>query len=237
MASGESSDSVKKELHRSKSGLRILARLDSQTSPFLLDEPHWIPDNEVFRCQQCDKTFNFTTRKHHCRRCGGIFCDTDVKHKLPLPRLSFVDPVRMCLSCANTTKKENEFFDKHLKVLTSGASFNVQSTTHSGTEERQFQCNLSVASHRYLEFQNSAYTHDNVDIATALKVQVLAVAGDAGGQTVINGITLTYKDFSDKEQVVTLRVRNDSSRKFAVLWIVAMQKAMKMLFEGRSSTK
>lgn len=44
MASGES---VQKELHKSKSGLRILARLESQSSPFLLEEPHWIPDEEV----------------------------------------------------------------------------------------------------------------------------------------------------------------------------------------------
>ena len=38
---------VTKELKKTKSGLRILARLDSHSSPFLLDEPHWIPDNEV----------------------------------------------------------------------------------------------------------------------------------------------------------------------------------------------
>ena len=43
MAAGE----VTKELKKTKSGLRILARLDSHSSPFLLDEPHWIPDNEV----------------------------------------------------------------------------------------------------------------------------------------------------------------------------------------------
>ena len=38
---------VTKELKKTKSGLRILARLDSHSSPFLLDEPHWVPDNEV----------------------------------------------------------------------------------------------------------------------------------------------------------------------------------------------
>ena len=58
--------------------------------------------------------------QHHCRRCGRIYCNKCVNQKLPLPRLSFVDPVRMCSNCANTTIKENEFFDKHLRILTNG---------------------------------------------------------------------------------------------------------------------
>lgn len=36
-----------KELKKTKSGLRQLSRGDSHSSPFLLDEPYWIPDNEV----------------------------------------------------------------------------------------------------------------------------------------------------------------------------------------------
>ena len=60
---------VTKELKKTKSGLRILARLDSHSSPFLLDEPHWIPDNEVcdsnmtvldvFLGFQCSVTLNY----------------------------------------------------------------------------------------------------------------------------------------------------------------------------------
>ena len=60
---------VIKELKKTKSGLRILARLDSHSSPFLLDEPHWIPDNEVcdnkmtvldvFLGYQCSVTSNY----------------------------------------------------------------------------------------------------------------------------------------------------------------------------------
>ena len=37
-----------------------------------------------------------------------------------LPRLNFVDPVRVCEECAVVAKKENEFFDKSLKVLMKG---------------------------------------------------------------------------------------------------------------------
>ena len=37
-----------------------------------------------------------------------------------LPRLSFVDPVRVCEECSHTAKREEDFFEKHLKTLCSG---------------------------------------------------------------------------------------------------------------------
>lgn len=36
-----------KKLVRSKSGLRMVTVDDDETSPFLLMEPPWVPDNEV----------------------------------------------------------------------------------------------------------------------------------------------------------------------------------------------
>ena len=40
--------------------------------------------------------------------------------KVLLQRLNFVDPVRVCEECAVVAKKENEFFDKSIKVLMHG---------------------------------------------------------------------------------------------------------------------
>lgn len=39
--------------------------------------------------------------------------------------MGFVDPVRLCTPCATVTKQEEEFFNTHLKLLFSGATFNV----------------------------------------------------------------------------------------------------------------
>ena len=64
-------------------------------------------------------TFLFILQ-HHCRRCGNVFCGSCCDHKVLLPRLNFVDPVRVCEECAIVAKKENEFFDKHLKILVQG---------------------------------------------------------------------------------------------------------------------
>ncbi|KAK2466324.1 hypothetical protein APHAL10511_001966 [Amanita phalloides] len=35
----------------------------------------WERDEEVSNCRDCKRRFGFLTRKHHCRKCGLIFCD------------------------------------------------------------------------------------------------------------------------------------------------------------------
>ncbi|KAL1139419.1 hypothetical protein AAG570_006403 [Ranatra chinensis] len=115
---------VPKQLIRSKSGLRIVARKESLCSPFIIQEPEWIPDKEISNCMKCRTKFGFTTRKHHCRRCGQIFCNDCCDTRLELPRMCFVDPVRICVNCEPQTKIENTFFEKHVKVLTQGDLYN-----------------------------------------------------------------------------------------------------------------
>ncbi|XP_052751987.1 myotubularin-related protein 3 isoform X3 [Galleria mellonella] len=34
----------------------------------------WLPDSAAPRCQYCSNHFWLARRRHHCRRCGGIFC-------------------------------------------------------------------------------------------------------------------------------------------------------------------
>lgn len=34
----------------------------------------WVSDSVAFRCYLCHCTFTWFNRKHHCRRCGKIFC-------------------------------------------------------------------------------------------------------------------------------------------------------------------
>ncbi|KAF2641850.1 hypothetical protein P280DRAFT_286554 [Massarina eburnea CBS 473.64] len=37
---------------------------------------HWQPDTSAPACSasSCQQSFNWRTRRHHCRKCGGIFC-------------------------------------------------------------------------------------------------------------------------------------------------------------------
>jgi len=66
----------------------------------------WQKDSEVRTCQSCDTEFGVFTRKHHCRQCGGIFCDKCSNYKAVLddPLTDTGAPgkrakVRICIGC------------------------------------------------------------------------------------------------------------------------------------------
>ncbi|XP_072038427.1 RUN and FYVE domain-containing protein 2-like isoform X2 [Amphiura filiformis] len=57
----------------------------------------WADDREITSCQQCEKPFSVARRKHHCRNCGGIYCNPCSDNVMPLP--SSAKPVRVCDNC------------------------------------------------------------------------------------------------------------------------------------------
>lgn len=59
----------------------------------------WMRNEDAPTCMRCSLTFSLTQRKHHCRRCGGVFCSYCSSHKLPLLPLGYITPVRVCDSC------------------------------------------------------------------------------------------------------------------------------------------
>ncbi|CAI9562879.1 unnamed protein product, partial [Staurois parvus] len=59
----------------------------------------WLKDDEATGCKQCKKEFSISRRKHHCRNCGDIFCNTCSSNELSLP--SYPKPVRVCDTCHN----------------------------------------------------------------------------------------------------------------------------------------
>jgi len=70
----------------------------------------WVEDDEVSICQQagCSVKFNLWNRRHHCRRCGNIFCGTHSAYSM----LLFPDGSedwggvwsRVCESCFKDSK-------------------------------------------------------------------------------------------------------------------------------------
>ncbi|XP_051133230.1 uncharacterized protein LOC127252898 isoform X2 [Andrographis paniculata] len=56
----------------------------------------WVVD--ASHCQGCASQFTFINRKHHCRRCGGIFCGVCTQQRMVL-RGQGDSPVRICDPC------------------------------------------------------------------------------------------------------------------------------------------
>ncbi|XP_006632243.1 zinc finger FYVE domain-containing protein 21 isoform X1 [Lepisosteus oculatus] len=235
-----------KKLVRSPSGLRMVPENGAFNSPFALDEPQWVPDKECPRCMQCDAKFDFLTRKHHCRRCGKCFCDKCCSRKVSLPRMCFVDPVRQCAECSLVSQKEMEFYDKQLKVLMNGGTFLVSLGTLGKLET--MVCRLSN-NHRYLFLDGES--HFEVELSRISSIQMLTegfTPGEKdihtytsllesqyiseGGNSRAAGMMLQYKSVGSQE-LQQLRVEVADDKKTASMWLAAMHKAAKLLYESR----
>lgn len=57
---------------------------------------NWVVD--ASHCQGCSSQFTFINRKHHCRRCGGLFCNSCTQQRLYL-RGQGDSAVRICEPC------------------------------------------------------------------------------------------------------------------------------------------
>ncbi|KAI1765283.1 FYVE-domain-containing protein [Hypoxylon sp. FL1150] len=47
--------------------------------------PRWQPDSEVTYCPICHTQFSFFIRKHHCRKCGRVVCNSCSPHRITIP--------------------------------------------------------------------------------------------------------------------------------------------------------
>ncbi|XP_076306456.1 zinc finger FYVE domain-containing protein 21-like isoform X2 [Tachypleus tridentatus] len=183
------SSTAMKYLVKSKSGLRVVCIDESRRSPFELSEPPWIPDEEKQACIKCKTKFDFLTRRHHCRRCGQIFCDNCCGKKLPLPRMCFVDPVRLCAFCAEVTLKENEFYEKHLKTLQNGAKFHVKSSESVLPSQPGLHlCKLS-SDHKELYF-GAKNSLERVELNKIVELKIIRSESEKPGFQ--NGIGVTW---------------------------------------------
>jgi len=61
--------------------------------------PRWRDDQDILSCERCQRGFSSFRRKHHCRNCGGIFCEDCAQEQRTLPLLGYSEPVRICRSC------------------------------------------------------------------------------------------------------------------------------------------
>lgn len=54
--------------------------------------PRWQPDAEVTFCPICRTQFSFFVRKHHCRKCGRVVCNSCSPHRITIPYQFIVQP-------------------------------------------------------------------------------------------------------------------------------------------------
>jgi FYVE zinc finger len=89
--------------------LSLYYRLKEETAKILENEkvesimgkmPRWLPDDSVSLCGICHERFWILLRKHHCRKCGKIFCKNCSAKRILIPIYGYTKkPVRVCDNC------------------------------------------------------------------------------------------------------------------------------------------
>ncbi|OUM61609.1 hypothetical protein PIROE2DRAFT_62400 [Piromyces sp. E2] len=69
---------------------------------------HWKPDSEVSSCADCSRAFTLINRRHHCRKCGDIFCNQCTSYTARLDQDCRFNPKgiesRICRKCDEERK-------------------------------------------------------------------------------------------------------------------------------------
>ena len=74
-----------------------------------MSKAHWQADTPNDTCFRCFKQLGRVNRRHHCRRCGRIFCDDCSCYEMKLNKDANHDPAkgvwcRVCQTCFEDRK-------------------------------------------------------------------------------------------------------------------------------------
>ena len=129
-----------------------------------LQPPEWI-DSDV--CMRCRTPFSFTNRKHHCRNCGNVFCQSCSSKRVALPDLGIVVPVRVDDGCFDKIPDPNR--------LTISAPILQQPHHHTNTWQRSARFSSSMQ-------PRDARVDENFDqdLKRALEMSLDEVKGHSG---------------------------------------------------------
>ncbi|XP_074601451.1 zinc finger FYVE domain-containing protein 1-like isoform X2 [Brevipalpus obovatus] len=69
---------------------------------------YWVPNSRISQCRICEKKFDPSEKKHHCRACGDGFCEDCSDKTRPVPERGWGEtPVRVCKKCFDKAEGTN----------------------------------------------------------------------------------------------------------------------------------
>ena len=110
---------------------------------------HWVKDESVLKCSivTCPKVFNFFERRHHCRKCGRIYCKEHTSHYLYINHLAqFTTGGRgtLCKVCDLCIEDYNKFIKNE---------FGISSTTKPVPQPAVVGAESQVSKTKKMEFK------------------------------------------------------------------------------------
>ncbi|WVZ57219.1 hypothetical protein U9M48_007629 [Paspalum notatum var. saurae] len=85
--------------------------LPCRSNPDNVSRDFWMPDHSCRVCYECDTQFTIFNRRHHCRRCGRIFCGKCTVNSIPVSsgpdtNVDEGDRIRVCNFCFRQWEQE-----------------------------------------------------------------------------------------------------------------------------------
>lgn len=83
----------------------------------------WLPDSSATKCAGCKSNFSLLNRKHHCRTCGRVFCQSCSSKKIDLSHIGIKKGVahRVCNYCFKLESKRKFWIEKACPALKIGS--------------------------------------------------------------------------------------------------------------------
>ena len=69
----------------------------------IMASPLWVPDSCARRCSECFDAFSLVKRRHHCRKCGKVFCAACCNHEALVEGYGDEEKQRVCSTCIAST--------------------------------------------------------------------------------------------------------------------------------------
>ena len=76
----------------------------------------WFPNDKVESCWSCNKTFSLFSRRHHCKICGIIFCDSCLNKTIEEKILEDTYYIKVCEKCFQNYEIFNKTITNNLIV-------------------------------------------------------------------------------------------------------------------------
>ncbi|XP_060946611.1 pleckstrin homology domain-containing family F member 2-like [Limanda limanda] len=66
----------------------------------------WIPDKAAYKCMRCFTKFTPMNRRHHCRQCGFVVCNSCSSRRVVISHIDPKKKLRVCRLCHKRSTEE-----------------------------------------------------------------------------------------------------------------------------------
>eukprot|EP00038_Savillea_parva_P003724 m.129408 g.129408 ORF g.129408 m.129408 type:complete len:885 (-) comp11261_c1_seq1:829-3483(-) len=83
-----------------RANMPVVPPLSHDRRKLLLERPTWDADDKGPECTVCGRSFSFSRRRHHCRSCGTLCCDSCSSTRMAINYFAYFEEERVCDDCS-----------------------------------------------------------------------------------------------------------------------------------------